>query len=220
MQHAAELQPGQSGECLAGTLLRPVADADHPFGLQRPDHGAQVRVAGGQQRALLGHRQLVGGEVAAALEEHQRAVVGDEVLGEEGLGRAIAGAEQAPQALAAHLGARAGEAFHRPLRVDHARLPDRTLQPQPVARAGDLAEGHADLRHAEGARVHADEDHAAAAVAIALEVASMHLPGVVERVVDMGDGGREGQCVHRGGQFAGGVDQDAGGHVGKSSLSR
>jgi len=87
-------------------------------------------VAGLQQGALFGRRQLVWGEVATALEEGERAVVGDEVFGEEGLGGAEAGAEQPPQALAADLRARAGEALDRPL---CARGPARPSQSRALA---------------------------------------------------------------------------------------
>ena len=89
----------------------------------------------------------------------QGAVVGDEGAPEEALGLLVVRADRAPEPRARHLAAPAGEALDRALRVLARRLLDRRLDAEPVAHVRDLAEGHARLRHAEGARVHAEEEH-------------------------------------------------------------
>lgn len=63
--------------------------------------------AGGQQRRLLSGRQLVRRRIAATLEEGERAVVRDEVFGEEGVA-VPALREKPPQSSPAHFRARAG----------------------------------------------------------------------------------------------------------------
>jgi len=186
------------------------ADADGPLRLQHPQSGGQMPVAGFVHRAALGRGQLVGGEVAAGVgQEHQRAVVQHEALGEEGLGAAEAQRRPAPQAPPADLGARAIEAFDRPLRVLVGRSFDRRADAHPVAHRGDFAEGHAGLHHAEGPRVHAQQYDALVRGAKAFDVGLVGGERVLQRVVDMRHRRREAQrgqvarqCVRGGDQLA------------------
>src|SRR5690606_7727090 len=70
------------------------------------------------------------------------------------------------------------------------------------------------LHHAEGARVHADEDDPAPALAEAAQVELVRREGVLQRVVDAGDGRGE---AHRGEprrEAAGGLDENIGRHAG------
>ena len=90
-------------------------------------------------------------------------------------------------------------------------MADVAVQAQPIAHGGHFAKGHAGLRHAEGPGVHADEHHALAALGVALQVLLVHVPGVVQRVVHVGDGGREMQRVDGVAQSACGLDQFGGG---------
>ena len=72
MQHVPDVQAAGQGaviqhfrDHMLEALLGKTADADQPLRLQRLDDGCQVTVAGGFQRALLGHRQLHRGAVLA-----------------------------------------------------------------------------------------------------------------------------------------------------------
>ena len=63
------------------------------------------------------------------------------------------------------------------------RMPDVRLDLQPVPDHGDVAERHTRLRHAEGARVHAEQYHLFAAVAVARQILLVRPARVRERVV-------------------------------------
>ena len=145
------------------------------------------------------------------VEEGERTVVGDEVLGEEGVGTFEFLGEVAPQAAAGNFRAGAGVAFDRTRGILLRRLADRGFDAEPVARGGDLAEGDAALHHAEGAGVHAQKNDALFARAVAAQILLVRRPGVVERVVDVADGRGEGERVDLGREAAGGVNQVLGG---------
>ena len=194
-------QPGQRHP---RTGFGPGTDADHPFRFEDFRHPPQMGVAGRQQRTLLGRRQLVRREVAAAVEEGQRTVIGHEVPGKKGLGGAKTFGEQPPQAPPAHFRSGAGETLDRAFGVFKRGFAHLALDAHPVAHRGDLAEGHAGLHHPEGAGVHADEHHPLAPLAKALQIGRIGRPGVVERVIDVGDGGRKPHAVDGVGQRAGG----------------
>ena len=170
------------------------ADPDHPFRGERIDEAPQVAVARREEPLLLVRRQAIRRPVAPArLEEQQRAVVRDVVAREEALGTAPVRRHRAPQPRAAHLAAAAGEALDRALRVRLRRAADGRLDAEPVADEAHLTERHSRLRHAEGARVHAEKDHALARRGVARDVARVRAARVVERVVDAGDRRPEAQ---------------------------
>ena len=77
----------------------------------------------------------------------------------------------------------------------------------PVADGGDFSEGHAGLGHAVGAGIHAQQEDAFVALAEAPEVVAVALPGVVERVVGVGDGIGEGEGAEGLTEFVRGVDE-------------
>src|SRR5690606_18703987 len=107
--------------------------------------------------------------------EDQRAVVGHEESLEEAFRGAEGVANPAPDAAAAHLGARAVEALDRAFRMLDGGLADFPLDLQPVANDANLAEGHARLGHAERTGIHPQEDRFLAALAVALEIALVRL---------------------------------------------
>jgi hypothetical protein len=82
----------------------------------------------------------------------------------------------------------------------------------PVAHGGDFTEGHAGLRHAEGAGIHADQDDALFAAAKAPQIGLMRRPGVVERLIDVFDRRGEAQRAQGFTQGPGGGDEGVGGH--------
>ncbi len=77
------------------------------------------------------------------------------------------------------------------------RTLDGLFDRQPVTHHRDVAEGHAGLRHPEGAGIHADEKNLGSSSRVALDVALEALACVDERVVDVGDRQLEGQLVER-----------------------
>ena len=134
------------GRDIEQASFRIFADPDSPFGPQRLEDGREVPVAGGGEERLLAGGELVRRPVAARLlHEDQRAVVEDEVVGEELIGRPEALPEEAPEASAAHLGARAAEALDEALGVLLLRLADMCLDSHPVPDSLDLPEGDSDL---------------------------------------------------------------------------
>ena len=103
-------------------------------------------------------RKLLRDDVTAlfrVLQEQQRAVIMDEMVGEESFGLPETFHEETPQPASADLRAVAVEAGHFLARVLFLRTPDRHLQPHPVPDGGDLPERHAGLGHPEGTRIHA-----------------------------------------------------------------
>ena len=108
-----------------------------------------------------------------------------EMIGEEGLRLAEALLEQAPETTAADLGTVAGKAGDLLPRMLLVGSTDGHLEPHPVADGGDFAEGHAGLRHAEGAGIHAQEEHLLrAGGGITTQVGLMGSPGIVQRLID------------------------------------
>jgi hypothetical protein len=88
-----------------------------------------------------------------------------------------------------------------------ARLLHRRLDAEPVAHQRDLAERDAGLRHAERARVHAEEQHALSGRGISPQVQRVALACVLERVVDVAHGRSEAQARERAGQIIGRPEQ-------------
>lgn len=105
MQDSPDFETASEG--VRGTLsafLCKSSDTDDPLGLQCVDDRSQMDVAEGFHRGCFLDWQLVWGSVApAVLHKDERAVVGDEVVFEEVVGRAKALFEQAPQASSADL---------------------------------------------------------------------------------------------------------------------
>ena len=178
----------QTVQGLTRTGLGVTTHADDGTHAQRLNHHAQELVT------LLIHwrhdliRQFFRDDIPpllSVLEEEQRAVVMDEVVGEEGIGLAEALLEQAPETTTAHLRAMAGETGNFLARVFLVRSTDRHLQPQPVADGGDLAERHTGLSHAEWPGIHAEEeDLLRAGSRKATQVGLVRGPSIVQRLVD------------------------------------
>ena len=115
-----------------------------------------------------------------------------EVLGEETVRRPESLPEESPEAATADFGAVAGETGHRLAGMLALRPADWQIDAQPVPHRGDLAERHAGLGHAEGARIHAkEEDLARAGRRVPAEVGLVRRPGVIQGPVDVIRGRRE-----------------------------
>src|SRR6185436_9221987 len=107
-------------------------------------------IAGGEQRRCLSCGQLVGCQVASVfVNECQRAVVDDEMLGEKALGGTKTARKQTPQPFAADLGAWAIKTFDPTLRMFAARFADGRLDLHPGSDRVDFTKGHTGLHHAE-----------------------------------------------------------------------
>jgi hypothetical protein len=132
--------------------------------------------------------------IAAALDhEDERAVIGDVEAPEEFARRLEPITRPAPEASAADFAPRAFETHDRPSRVLARRLADGRLDAEPAANEIHFAEGHAGLRHAEGAGVHAHENDLAADRGILQQVEVMGGTGIDEWIVDVGDGWAEAE---------------------------
>ena len=207
MKNPAELEL-DSVERLLRARLRESADPDHPFGLEDLDHPAQVLVADGVQGASLAGSEFIGGAIAAGgFHEDEGAVVGHEMLAEERLRRTEMTCDRPPQTRAAHLAAAAGEALDRTRRMFVRGPGDGLFDSHPVAHARDFAEGYARLCHAEGAWIHAEKNHALAALAESAQVGLVAPGGVGEGIVDVGDRRSETKRVDGPGETASRLDQ-------------
>ena len=124
MQDAADFYV-RLAKHFARFFLGEPADGHEPFRLQNRHDPGQVRVADFLKRLGLVGRQLVRRAVSAGvLEEGQRAVVHDEMPGEEGLRLAKFLGENPPKPAATHLAARAVKAQHGALGMLFGRLAD------------------------------------------------------------------------------------------------
>src|SRR5262249_1685626 len=142
---------------------------------------------------------LVRGQVPAArFDENERAVVEHEVALEEAFWSSESVLGPAPEARAAHLAARAGEAQDGAFRVLSRRASDLTLYPHPISDHLHVAERDARLRHPEWPGVHTDEEHALRPLSPRLQVGLVRLSGVVERIVQVGHRRRETKARHVG----------------------
>src|SRR2546423_13286883 len=100
------------------------------------------------------------------------------------------------------------------------RAIDRGLDLEPVADSGDLAEGDAGLGHAERAGIHPEEEDAFRIVAVTPEIKLVGAPGVMERVVNVGDGRRESEMVDGVAEMARGGEQGRQGRIKKEELRK
>mmetsp|Transcript_14156 Transcript_14156/g.36333 ORF Transcript_14156/g.36333 Transcript_14156/m.36333 type:complete len:358 (-) Transcript_14156:14-1087(-) len=181
--------------------------AHHHPRLQHLDGFLQQFVAGGLELAALLLAQLVGREIGAVLgllHKRERAVVVHPKAAEELLGRVPPVLRQAPEALPAALHVAAPLPQQRPLGVLQRQgwpwvgcCPVQHVHP--LAAAHHVPKGHPRLHHPKGARVHAQQEHLAAAPAILADVVCVALKGVLVHVVDVLDRRRE----RHGGQFDG-----------------
>ena len=191
-----------------GPALGESADAYDHLRSQMLDGTPQGAVADLEQRPSFIRRQLVGGAVATALlEEGQRTVVGDEETGEESRWSAEHLARPSPQPGAADLGAGAGEAHDLPFRVLVLGPPDLGIDTEPVADRAHFAKRHPSLGHPPRAGVHSKEQNFLWRIAVELEVLSVGLPRVVERVVDVRHRRREPEATHLLPKVPGDIDE-------------
>jgi len=191
-----------------GSALGESADAYDHLRPQMLDGTPQGAVADLEQRPSFIRRQLVGGAVATAfLEEGQWTVVGDEETGEESCWSAEHLSRPSPQPRAADLGAGAGEALDRPFRVLMPGPPDLGIDTEPIADRAHFAKRHPGLGHPPGAGVHSKEQHFLWRTAVELEVLSVGLPRVVERVVDVCHRWCEPEATHFLAKVPGNIDE-------------
>ncbi len=194
-------------------FLGKAAHGDEPFGFKNFHDAAQVGIARGHQRRGLGGGQFVRRAIAAGVfHEGQRTMVDNKVIGKKFLGRAEAFAKQAPQPAAANFAARAGEAINGALGMFARGFADGGIDADPVAHSGHLAKGHTRLRHAEGPRVHSEENDFLWRTAGQVKVLLVRGPCVVERVINVLHRLGEGECVAGVAQFTRGIDHFISGH--------
>lgn len=185
-----------------------VPDADDELGLQRLERGLERAVADSLQRVALFRLEFVWSDVAARfLEKNERAVIGDPMIGEEGGGVAVARLEKAPESAAADFGSRAIVAENGTFWVLFFRGVDGGVDADPLSDGFDFAEGRSGLHHPERAGIHAQEDDSLRCGAVAFDVLGVGGPGVVEGLVDKGDGRGEGELIGLLAQRFGDIDQ-------------
>ena len=195
------------------TFFGEAAHGDEPIGFKKFYDAAQVRIARGHQGRGLGGWQFVRRAIAAGVfHEGQRTMVDNKVIGKKFLGRAEAFAKQAPQPAAADFAARAGEAINGALGMFARGFADGGIDADPVAHSGHLAKGHTRLRHAEGPRVHSEENDFLWRTAGQVKVLLVRGPRVVERVINVLHRLGEGECVAGVAQFTRGIDYVISGH--------
>ena len=192
-----------STERLGGAFFGEAADGDEPFGFENFHYPAEMVVARGHQRRGFCGGKFVGGAVAAGVfHKGERAVVGDEVVGEKFFRCGEAFAEESPQATSADFAARAGEAVDGTFGMFAGGFADGGVDAEPIAGGGDFAKGDAGLRHAEGAGIHPEEDDAFFCGGGEAEVLLVRGPRVVEGVVNVRHGVGEGESIAGGAQVA------------------
>ena len=148
------------------------------------------------ERRAFGGGELVGGAVSPRIfHEAERAVVPDEETFEEAPGLAEPAPGPAPEPASAHLSARTVEAGDGPLRMLDARSRDLSFYAQPVTGDLDIAERYAGLRHPERTGIHPEHQNLGRPRAVAQEIRPVRCPCVLERVVDVGHRGGEGECA-------------------------
>ena len=204
-----------SSEGFGGAFFGEAADGDEPFRLENFHDAAEVRVACCHQRRGLGGGEFVGRAISAGVfHKGERTVVDDKVIGEKFFRCGEAFAEESPQASPTHFAAGAGEAVDGAFGVFADGFADGGVDAEPIACGGNFAKGHAGLRHAEGARVHAEEHDILFIGGGEAEVLLVRGPRVVEGIVHEGYGLGEGESVAGGAQIAGGGDYFLGDHLG------
>ena len=158
-------------------------------GCSSSTRAAQRGVAGGEQRRALGGRELHGRAVAPARLEEERAGSSSPRRSARRSARACRSARARSPRAARRSPPRAGRRSPAPAASDARRggRPTGASIPRNSRTIATLAEGHAGLRHAEGARVHAEEHHLLPALPVAAQVLAVGSARVDERVVDVGD---------------------------------
>ncbi len=186
----------QSVQSLPRARLGISADADDGAHAERLDEDAQQPVAFLVHRRHDLIREFFRDDVTAllgVLQEQQRTVVMDEMVGEESFGLPETFHEETPQPATADLRAVTGKTGHLLARVLLLRPSNRHLQPHPIPDGGDLPERDAGLGHPEGTRIHAQEEHLLRPGSrIATQIGLMRSPGIVQRLVDEVSGRRKG----------------------------
>ena len=76
------------------------------------------------------------------------------------------------------------------------RTRDGAFYPQPVSHQIHFPEGHARLSHSPRSRIHAEENDSLWRRTIPLEVLRVRVPGILQGVVDVGDGWTEFERGH------------------------
>jgi hypothetical protein len=193
MQNLPDLQ--SAPENFFRALRGEIANADHPFRLKRKDRLLQMLIASREQGVALILGKFVRSSISPTLlQESERTIVQNEMFSEELRGRSEAVGEKSPQTFSAYLRALAIEAGDQALRVLNVRFRNSPGYSQPVPDRIDFAEGHSGLHHSKRARIHAEEDNPLWALRELLDVMFVRFPGVLERVVDVGDRGSEAEA--------------------------
>lgn len=169
---------------------------DEELWLQFCDEGLDVGLAGFFDWNEGAGGEFVGGEVGSGIfHPDQRAVVGDEVVGEEALCGGEFFCEEAPETFAGYFGAGAVESGDGSFGVLALGLAHWAGDFEPIADVIDFAKGNACLRHPVRTGIHTHEEDAFGAAPIFLQILGMGLPSIFEGIVGMGDGFRKGEPV-------------------------
>lgn len=193
---------------ISRTLGCEISNAHDPVRFQHTRDFAQMCIARGEQCGLLGSGQFVGCEIAsAALQKSQRAIIHYKMITKEHFRLSKTFCKQTPQSAATDFRPLAGKSSDRAFWMFVRGPVNARLYAKPVAHRRDLAERHACLRHAERTGIHAKKNHTLTAVPKFFQIRLVCCPGVVERVVNVGDRGREAKFFDLDAKFVSGFDK-------------
>src|SRR4051812_16414574 len=96
--------------------------------------------------------------------------------------------KQSPQSFATYFASLTCESGNKPFWMLFGWRPNRCFDFKPIANCRDLAERYPGLDHTERAGIHSQKDDALPVVTVLSQVSFMRFPGIIERVVDVGDG--------------------------------
>ena len=173
----------------------------HSHDQRRAEHPEQVgesSVTEPLHRIPVGARQSVGREVSSPLVEKQEwTVVQNHLAREEVPGIGMIPGDSPPEPHPAALGAPAGQALDRTLRMNRVGLLDLEPQPHPVPDHRDGPEGNPRLAHPEGPRVHAEPHDLAPVRSRHPPVSLVPGPCILQRVLNVEHGIRNRQGAER-----------------------
>lgn len=182
--------------------------ADEEFWLQNLDDFLDVlltRLLHGQEGS---RREFIGGKIGSGIfHPDQRAVVGDEMLIEKFLRFLKFLREESPESLSGNLGTRTVESGNGAFGMLQRRFADCTRDFQPVPDVLNFSEGNPCLGHAVGPGVHSHEEDALGPGAVFFQILDMGRPGILERVVGVGDWFGKGESAQVLAQGVGGEDE-------------
>ena len=147
-----------------------------------------MRIANARQPFFFLRGQFIRRVISAAfLDKGERTVIYYEMVRKELLGRSETLGKEPPETLPADFHPAAIKTLHWASRMFESRAVDGGLDSHPIAHRGNLAKGHAGLRHAKRSRVHSQKDDFFPRCPKTPQVYLVGFPRINERVIDVND---------------------------------